>query len=433
MIVSQVTVTLGGKKQMIFFIGRYEMKRTFWTVVASVVAVAIASAFCVAAGKVRKEGSVSAPLPGALPVINAMRYASIQAAIDALPAEGGAVRLPPGTFEITEPLRVTKSDVLIEGAGTATHIKNVNTEGKSALLLQHLSGGENRKAELWRIRLANFRITGNEKSGHGIEARRINEIFIDGVTVSYHGGDGIRLHYCYEDPRICDSLITYNKTTGLNLIGCHDIVVASNQFEENQDALRCVDGFNLCMTGNNLDDHLGDGVVIENTYGSVVSGNMIEECRGAAIVLDRDCYGITLSANVIAHNDSGGIVLRDAHGCAVSANTFTIMKRNALAIGADSGRITVTGNNFCDSYIGGGKVRRAVDDEAAAGMVLKGTSDIAVVGNLFSSIRPKALAVEGKANKSVLFAGNVLTDSASDHKKLDASLVSDNLESASRD
>ena len=51
--------------------------------------------------------------------------------------------------------------------------------------------------------------------------------------------------------------------------------------------------------------HLGHGVIIENTYGSVVSGNMIEECQGTAIVLDRDCYGIVLSANVIAHNGAG--------------------------------------------------------------------------------------------------------------------------------
>ena len=107
-------------------------------------------------------------------------------------------------------------------------------------------------------------------------------------------------------------------------------MVSANQFEENRDALRCVDGYNLCMTGNCLDDHLRDGVVIENTYGSVVAGNMIEECAGTAIVLDRDCYGITLSANVIAHETSGGIDLRDAHGCTVSANTFTIVKKNAL-------------------------------------------------------------------------------------------------------
>jgi hypothetical protein len=391
------------------------------------VAVVIVSVLCIARGQARDNDSASVRLPGARAVIDAGRYPTIQAAIDALPDEGGVVRLPPGTFEIGEPLKVAVSDVLIEGAGAATHINNVNAEGGSALILQHPSDGDNRKAELWRIRLADFRITGNEKSGHGIEARRINEVFIDGVTVSYHGGDGIRLYYCYEDPRICNSLMTYNKKTGLDVIGCHDVVVAANQFEENQDAVRFIDGFNLCMTGNCLDDHLGDGVVIENTYGSVVSGNMIEECKGTAIVLDRDCYGIALSANVIAHDASGGIALRDAHGCAVSANAFTIMGSDALNIGPKSGRITVTGNNFSNSYIGEGKTKRSANDLTAAGMVLDGTSGITVVGNLFSGVRPKALAIEDKSSTRVLFSDNVLIDTASDHKKLSESLVKDNL------
>jgi parallel beta-helix repeat protein len=404
------------------------MKRAYGTVILIIAAATIFCVFCIASGRGQHKNPAGVRLPGARAVIEAGRYVSIQAAIDALPEEGGVVRLPPGTFEISKPLRVSVSDVLIEGAGTATHIKNVNTEGKSALILQHPSKGDNRKAELWRIRLANFRITGNEKSGHGIEARRINEIFIDGVTVSYHGGDGIQLYYCYEDPRICDSLITYNKKTGLNVIGCHDVVVSANQFEENHDAVRFIDGFNLCMTGNNLDDHLGNGVVIENSYGSVVSGNMIEECAGTAIVLDRDCYGIALSANVIAHNSSGGIDLRDAHGCTVSANTFTISGPDALSIGPNSGRITVTGNNFSDSYLGDGKVKRGTNDLTAAGMVLNGTSDVTVVGNLFSSVRPKAITVEGEPSESVLFADNVLVDVASDHNKLDASLVKDNLQ-----
>lgn len=408
------------------------MKRKYWITIAGIVLLIALGVFCVAASRTPQTGS-AARLPGAGPVIDASRYASIQAAIDALPAEGGAVHLPPGTFQISEPLRITKSDVLLEGSGTGTHIKNTNAEGKSALILQHPSGDENRKAELWRIRLANFRITGNEKSGHGIEARRINEIFIDGVTVSYHGGDGIHLHYCYEDPRVCDSLMTYNKGTGLNLAGCHDIVVASNQFEENQDALRCTDSFNLCMTGNNLDDHLGDGVVIENTYGSVVSGNMIEECKGTAIVLDRDCYGITLSANVIAHNTAGGIELRDAHGCAVSANTLTTMGNNALLIGPSSGRITVTGNNFSDSYIGDDKTKRSTNDRAAGGLTVDGTQDVTVVGNLFSGLRPKAVTVTGQPSKHILFSDNVLTDVDSDHEELTDSIVRNNLTSSGRD
>ena len=403
------------------------MKQTYRTAVILISAILIVSVFSIAGGQGRRSNRAGMRLAGARAVIEAGRYATIQAAIDALPDQGGAVRLPPGTFEISEPLKITKSDVLIEGAGTATHIKNINTEGRSAMILQHPSKGDNRKAEIWRVRLASFRITGNEKSGHGIEALRINEIFIDGVTVSYHGGDGIRLYFCYEDPRICDSLITYNKKTGLNIIGGHDVVVSANQFEENDDAVRFIDGFNLCMTGNNLDDHLGHGIVIENTYGSVVSGNMIEECAGTAIVLDRDCYGITLSANVIAHNSSGGIDLRDAHGCAVSANTFTISGPDALTIGPGSGRITVTGNNFSNSYLGDGKVKRAANDLTATGMVLEGTSYVTVVGNLFSSVRPKALTTKGEQSKHILFSDNALVDVDSEHWRLGSSIVKDNL------
>lgn len=371
----------------------------------------------------RGAGIGTGGLPGARPVIDASRFSSLQAALDALPPEGGVVRLPPGTFEIQQPLVLTRGDVLLEGSGGATHIKNVNTKGEPALILKHPLGAKIKpKERLWRIHLANFRITGNPKSGHGIEAVQIEEVLITGMSVSYHGGDGIRLDHCYEDPRICNSLMTYNKKVGLNLIGCHDIVVSGNQFEENQDALHCKDSFNLCMTGNCLDDHLGHGVIIENTYGSVLSGNMIEECKNTAVILDRDCYGITLSANVIAHNGAG-IDLRDAHGCAVSANTFTINAKDALRIAPASGRITVSGNSFSNSYLGDGKVKRGTKDLAAAGMVLEGTSDVAITGNLFAGVRPKAFELRGDPSRRILFSNNVLTDTEGDQGRLEASVV----------
>ncbi len=163
-------------------------------------------------------------------------------------------------------------------------------------------------------------------------------------------------------------------------------------------------------TGNNLDDHLRHGVVIENTYGSVVSGNMIEECNGIAIILDRDCYGITLSSNVIAHEVAGGIDLRDAHGCTVSANTFTIVKKDAVRIGPASSRITVTGNNFSNSYIGENKQKRQKVDSEAAGIVLNSTSDIAISGNSFAGLTTPAMVWEGEPSQRVLFLGNLLTD-----------------------
>jgi hypothetical protein len=357
-------------------------------------------------------------LPGAQAAIDAADYPTLQAALDALPQTGGMVRLPAGTFDIQQPLVIRTGDVCVVGAGTATHIRNQNADGQPALILEHPDGAADRKKELWRIRLADFRLTGNDASGHGIEARRINEIFLDGVTVSHHGGDGVRLVYCYEDPRICDCLITYNKGTGIDLMGCHDIVVSANQLEENQDGLHCFDGFNLTLTGNALDDHLGRGVVIENTYGSVVASNMIEECQSSAVVLDRDCYGITISANVIAHN-GGGVDLRDAHGCAVSANTFTLMGSSAVRIGPDSGRIAVTGNSFCDSYIGAGQQRRQTGDRQAGGLELVGTRDVGISGNVFSGLQPGAVQIgDGQAVQGVLFTANVVVGGPGDLPQL---------------
>ncbi|WP_253154315.1 NosD domain-containing protein [Stieleria tagensis] len=353
-------------------------------------------------------------------VIDAGKFATLQEAADAIPKTGGLLRIPPGTFEITEPIRITTADTRVVGSGMATHIINKNTAGLPAILVEHpqlVNQKVPSKDRLWRVVIADLRVTGNDKSGAGIEARYIEEIMVHGVSSSYNGGAGLRLHWCYEDPRVSDCLFTYNKQSGVAIEACHDIIVSANHFEENQDGVTCVDSFNLAMSGNNLDDHLGNGVVIENTYGSVVASNMIEECQGWGIVIDRDCYGITMSANVIAHEFSGGIDLRDAHGCTVSANTFTIVKKIGLAVRDQSGGITITGNNFSDSWTGydpSGKRTQRRDETPskteqnpndAAGILLDGCQAVVIVGNLFSGLNGESVTQQGKC-ESILMQTN---------------------------
>ena len=367
-------------------------------VVLAVVALAVSGGWAAAA----EPGG--AKLRGAA-LIDAAEYPDLQAALDALPAAGGLVRLPPGDFELTRPLVLTRENTRVEGAGAATHLINRNDQGQPAVILRPPNRDEDRRARIWRIQLADFRISGNPKSGDGLRAEGVNEIYVHGLAIDHNGGHGINLIDCYEDPRISDSIVTYNGLAGLNLVACHDIVVSANQFEENQDALRCTDSFNLCMTGNNLDDHLRHGVVIENTYGSVLSGNMIEECQGTAVILDRDCYGITVSANVIAHNFGGGVHLLDAWGCAVSANTFAIVDQGAVVVGPASGRIAITGNNFSNSFKGP-DVKR---DDAATGVVLEGASDVVISGNLFSGMAGQAVRADA-ACRRIVATGNLTVD-----------------------
>ena len=193
----------------------------------------------------RAESTLSA-------VIRSAEYPNLQAALDAIPTDGGELRLAPGTHEISEPLRLHRGDVRIIGAGSATHIVNKNESGKSAFEVSPspVEIERNPKARLWRVQMQDFRVSGNPKSGNGIEAVHVDELYVQGVTSSYHGGDGLILKDCYEDPRIIGCLFTNNKRRGVMLDNCHDIIVSANQFEENEDALQCSDSFNLCMNGN---------------------------------------------------------------------------------------------------------------------------------------------------------------------------------------
>lgn len=348
--------------------------------------------------------------------IDAAAYPNLQAALDALPAKGGIVVIPPGDYALSQPLILRSAETRIEGSGAATHLINQNTEGQPALSIRPPTLDKDKKAELWRVQIGNLRISGNEKSGDGIYAEKIQEIFLQGVSIDHHGGNGIHLNNCFEDPRINDCILTYNKLAGLQITGCHDIVVSGNHFEENQDALRCVDAFNLCATGNNIDDHLRHGIVIENTYGSVCSGNMIEECNGTAIILDRDCYGITLSANVIAHHLQGGIDLRDACGCAVSANTFVLCHGFGVRLAAASERDSITGNTFTNSYMGGGQLKRPLREhqnpmqiDAGGGVLLEAATDVTITGNTFAGLDTEAVKAT-PGSKGLLIANNLLRD-----------------------
>lgn len=345
--------------------------------------------------------------------VDAGKHPDLQAALDAVPASGGLVMIPPGNYEVTQPLLVKTAETRIVGGGAATHIINKNMEGAPAFIIRPPTLDTDKKARLWRVQMADLRVSGNEKSGDGIFAEYIEEIYFEGVSIDHHGGNGIHMVNCAEDPRVADCIITYNKKSGVEIHGGHDIVVNANHFEENQDALRCIDCFNLCMNGNNVDDHLGNGVIIENTYGSVLSGNMIEECNGTAVILDRDCYGITLSANVIAHHLQGGIDLRDACGCTLSGNTFVLAHEFSVKVGKDSERNTICGNTFCNSYIGAGKGKRPAEAKTPMGvdmgtgvLVEGGVHGLGINGNTFSGLKTQAVWSTGDV-KSVLVSSNL--------------------------
>jgi hypothetical protein len=351
--------------------------------------------------------------------IDASLFPTLQAAFNAVPEGGGEVIIPPGTYELFTPLILTSEDTHIKGAGTSTHLINRNENGEPALVITPKESLK-KSSYIWRIQLSDFRVSGNRQSGDGILFERVNELHISGLMVDHNGGNGISINRCPENPRINHCNITYNAKAGMVVTACDDVVISANQFEENEDGLRFIDGYNLTMTGNNIDDHLRHGIVVESTYGSVISGNMIEECKGTAIILqgnassaDRHCYGFTICSNVIAHNLGGGVKLTGAWSCSVSANTFTVVHNNSIMVGPGSGRITITGNNFGVSNRNVDPANEKKDNpwtwHICTGIDLQGTSDITVSGNCFARLIGEAVKADAACNR-ILITGNLMKD-----------------------
>ncbi len=355
-------------------------------------------------------------------IIEVADYESIQDALDAAPESGGVVQLAPGSYTITSPLVVRTSDLTLRGVGPASVIINANNTGEPAFIIRSGKPNPKRKERdeaLWRILLTDFRLLGNEKSGHGVHAVDCNELQLRSLTISEHGRDGILMERCFENARIHDCMITYNKGTGLNLnINNHDTIVSANHFEENYDGIRSAEGFNLTMTGNNLDDHLGSALIIEKMMGSVVTGNMLEQSTGWGIVVDRDTYATTFTGNTLTNNAAGGIDLRDAHGCSISANTFSRTAQNALVIRKNSGRLTVSGNTFTNGFVGGETILgNPGESPYGSGITLEDTRGINIAGNTFTAVRPKALSIVGTVSHCV-FSNNLLVDCESEADQL---------------
>lgn len=109
-------------------------------------------------------------------VLHAEQYPSLQAALDAVPAAGGMVVLPAGIIELQEPLVIRTERTRLTGAGSASHLVNKNEQGQPAIHIRS-DDYEQKKGRLWNVQLDNFMISGNPKSGTGILAQGIQEIF----------------------------------------------------------------------------------------------------------------------------------------------------------------------------------------------------------------------------------------------------------------
>jgi len=230
----------------------------------------------------------------------------IQRALDNLPAAGGEVVLPPGVFEIREPIVLQRDHQALRGSGTATILRLVDGANCPVVILGVPVNHPQRTVHY--LRLSNILIDGN-RSHQERELWRLrgegSEIHNNGVTVQGVSDSVVEHATCAH----CRSggLVT---TLGVERLTVLDLTAFDNEF----DGLACYQTHDCVFTKLDLYNNPGAGISLDLDFGNNVITN--------AVLIDND-LGIFMRAS--SNNRFYNVSICDSHHYGVfMAHTLTL-------------------------------------------------------------------------------------------------------------
>lgn len=332
---------------------------------------------------------------------------TIQAAISALPAGGGEVRLLNGTFAIADSVNLAGGKkVSLTGQGPATilalsssnaAISAVNTSGSSAVA--------------YAVNISNLRITGTAGTGDGINLSFVDRAHINGVITDGVGRYGISVgDNAFSDSEgdiiIRGCHIMNSGSNGIQIhTDAHDVLISSTHIEgSGGNGLTYLDtSADLMLVGCQIEDQTLEAVwinapdakakLVGNTFQSENSNDVIKiEAAQSVVISNNTIDGGT--RGIRARGDSGDVIIR---GLVISGNSFVRQTASAASIGNPGdtiGEVAITGNvvstqNGLNGY----------------GFFVNFANQSTITGNSIYSNGP---AVSVQAPESVTISGNSL-------------------------
>lgn len=287
---------------------------------------------------------------------------AFQAAIDALPPEGGTVRVPPGTY-LLDPMRSVRlrSRMHLAMEPEARLLARANAADRAYVLSAE---------QVDDVEISGGRIVGDRDShlaetgewGHGVMIRGATRVTVRDLHISRCWGDGISIGGAKTDGGrivpsrdvvIADVVCDGNRRQGLTIGRSRQVRVYRSQFTN---------------TGGTLP---GCGIDVEPDAGDIAQEVRIEDClvrgnRGAGIQLYRRVVDAAIRGCTIEENRGDGVLVVGATDCAVTGN---VIRRNGLAgVGVRRGarNILVDDNEFGANRRNAGRTGSAPGKSAQA-------------------------------------------------------------------
>ncbi|HTY86723.1 MAG TPA: right-handed parallel beta-helix repeat-containing protein [Candidatus Acidoferrum sp.] len=216
--------------------------------------------------------------------------AIIQQALDSLPASGGEVVLPPGVFEIRQPLVLRHDHQSLRGSGDTTVLHLADGANCPVIILgepvnhprttlTHLYVGhlfidgnrQHQPHELWRRRGE-----GSEIRNNGITVQNVSDSLVEQVTCARCRSGG---------------LVT---TRNVRRLTVQDYTAFDNQF----DGLACYQTEDCLFTGLRLHHHPGAGISLDLAFNHNVVSNAVLTANDLGIFMresrDNRFYNIAI-------------------------------------------------------------------------------------------------------------------------------------------
>ncbi|MCL1634894.1 right-handed parallel beta-helix repeat-containing protein [Luteimonas sp. SX5] len=286
--------------------------------------------------------------------------ASFQAAIDALPKDGGTVYVPAGAYLI-DPTRSVKlrSRMHLSMDDAAKLVAKPNAATRAYVLLA---------LQVENVEISGGRIVGDRDShlgtggewGHGIRVRGCTAVTIRDIHISRCWGDGISAGGVIfkggsstpgRDLLIADVVCTGNRRQGLTLGSYRGAVVRDSEFSGT--------GGTPPAAGIDIepDTDVARDILIENC---LVRGN-----RGPGIQLYKRAAEVTIRKCTIERNRGDGILGLAAIDCVIVDNQIRNNGSRGVSLRAGSRNVRIAGNRFVGNLQGGKQQIRTADDSVA--------------------------------------------------------------------
>lgn len=340
-----------------------------------------------------------------------------QAALDDLPAEGGAVFVPSGIYNVADPLHITKSNVSLVGAGDATRLKTdgsgftANSSGMIEII------GSYRGVSVERL----FLDGANTDTCRGIIVKDGSEVLISscsfanwlgtlsqrgrGVTVVHNPATeepphkGVRVEGCYFTNNqigvvmhrtiytIANSYFESNAWDGMYMEGTARGVIIGNLVTFSpRVGIYLIWNDRQTVVGNRVED-CGSGIEVYEARGMSILGNHIERCSSAGVNVRSNSAHCVVSGNVIGYcpNVPGIRLSSSVRSCVVTDNVLRGNGDGVAVLGSSTHR--VAGNACMENGSAGIRIQDSdhiliLENRAYAqsyGLRADGSSDFLVV------------------------------------------------------